>query len=91
MAQWLRTLAILPEDGVQFSAPTWQLTTDCNSPSRESNTLTKAIIETKKENNNNNNNNIAHEIKIKKKWYSIYMYIKVYTHIYIIYIHKVIR
>ena len=33
MAQWLSTLAILPEDRVQFPTPTWRLTTFCNSSS----------------------------------------------------------
>jgi hypothetical protein len=39
MAQWLRLLAALPEDRVQFPTPTWQPTTICNSSSRGSGTL----------------------------------------------------
>ena len=31
MAQWLGTLAALPEDPGSIAAPTWQLTTVCNS------------------------------------------------------------
>ena len=31
MAQWLRAVAALPEDWVQFPAPTWSLTTGYNS------------------------------------------------------------
>lgn len=36
MDQWLRALAVLPGDQVQFSAPTRCLTTICNSISRAS-------------------------------------------------------
>ena len=36
---WLRALAGLPEDWVQFPAPMWQHTTICNSSSRGCDTL----------------------------------------------------
>jgi hypothetical protein len=47
MALQLRASVALPT-GIQFPAPTWQLTTACNSSSRGSGTLT----ETYRQNNN---------------------------------------
>lgn len=35
MAQWLSIFFVLPEDRVQFPAPTEQLTTICNSSTRK--------------------------------------------------------
>jgi hypothetical protein len=39
MNQWLRQLAVLPENLVQLTALKWWLTTTCNSSFRESDTF----------------------------------------------------
>ena len=39
MAQWLKDIVALPEDWVQFPAPTWQLTTICDFSPRDFDTL----------------------------------------------------
>jgi hypothetical protein len=47
VAQQLKALAVFPEDQVQFPAPSWRLTTVCNSSSRASNILTQTYIQAK--------------------------------------------
>ena len=44
MVQWLRALAALPEDWVQFPAHTWHLTLVYNCCSRGSDTLTQTYM-----------------------------------------------
>jgi hypothetical protein len=46
VAQWLRALAALAEDGVQIPASTWQLTAMSNSSSRVSQALLLASVDT---------------------------------------------
>jgi hypothetical protein len=60
VAQQLRTPNDLPEDQVQFPAPTWQLIAVCNFSSMGSDALTQTYMQAKHQNTD------THKIQINK-------------------------